>query len=104
MPDNDKSLPTLAAELYSMVREYAKQETVEPIKGLGRFIAFGVAGSVLLGIGLVLLALGILRALQTETEDWFDGRLTFVPYLITFVFCALVAFVFGLRKIRKGDR
>jgi hypothetical protein len=87
----EKSLPTLASELWDLVRAYAKQETVEPLKGLGRFIGFGLAGSFALGIGLVLLALGALRALQTETGTMFHGNWSWVPYLIVLVGCASVA-------------
>lgn len=91
MPDrnSDKSVPTLATELWDLVRAYAKQETIEPVKGLGRFIAFGVAGSLLIGVGVVMLAMALLRALQTEV-DTFDGRWSFAPYLITLVFCGIV--------------
>ena len=88
-PEN-ASLATLATELWDLVRAYAKQETIEPIKGLGRFVAFGVAGSLLRGIGSVLLALALLRALQTETWSLFAGTWSFVPYLLTLVACAIV--------------
>jgi predicted cobalt transporter CbtA len=90
-PASDKSMPTLASELFDLVRAYAKQETIEPVKGLARFAAFGVAGSSLIGIGVVLVALGLLRLLQTETDGTFDGRWTWAPYLITLVLCAAVA-------------
>ncbi len=93
MPDRrpeNASLATLATELWDLVRTYAKQETIEPIKGLGRFVAFGVAGSLLLGIGSVLLALALLRALQTETGSLFAGNWSFVPYVLTLVACAVV--------------
>jgi Putative Actinobacterial Holin-X, holin superfamily III len=70
-----------ARELVDLVVAYAKQETVDPIKGLGKTVAFGVAGAVLVGIGGVFLGLAALRALQTET-DTFVGNLTWVPYLI----------------------
>lgn len=91
MPDrnSDKSVPTLATELWDLVRAYAKQETIEPVKGLGRFVAFGVAGSLFIGLGVVLLAMALLRALQTEI-DTFDGRWSFAPYLITLVLCGAV--------------
>ena len=104
MPEkqSEKSLPTLASELFDLVRAYAKQETVEPLKGLGRFVAFGVAGSFALGIGLVLLALGGLRALQTETGTTFHGNWSWVPYVIVLVVTglviALVARGMGKRK------
>ena len=97
----DKSLPTLAAELWDLVRAYAKQETIEPLKGIGRWVAFGSLGSLCLGIGTVLLATAGLRALQTETGDAFDGNLTFVPYLGVIGASALVLLLVLSRMGRK---
>lgn len=51
-------------EAFQLVVDYVKQETLDPVKGLGRFILFGVAGSVALSIGLAVLAVGLLRLLQ----------------------------------------
>ena len=103
-----KGIPTLAVELKDLVVAYAKQETLEPIKGLGRFIAFGVAGSILLALGLVLLVLALLRGLQTELADTFDGNWTFAPYLITLVACAVVvalaARAIGAAKRRSATK
>ena len=106
MPDrsakgSDKSMPTLAGELYDLVRAYAKQETLEPIKGLGRYAAFGVVGSILLGIGVVLLGVGLLRALQTETGDTFDGGWSWAPYVLTLLACAVVAGLAGMAATRR---
>jgi hypothetical protein len=86
--DTDTSLPHLATDLWDLVRAYAKQETIEPIKGIGRFVAFGMAGSLLLGVGSVLLALAVLRVLQSETGSTFEGGWSFAPYLLTLVVCA----------------
>src|SRR5438132_12193874 len=72
----EKSLPTQASELWDLVRTYAKQETIEPLKGIGRAVGWGLAGSVFVGFGVVLLALGSLRALQDETTA-FDGNWSF---------------------------
>lgn len=102
---DEKSLPTLAAELWDMVRAYAKQETIEPVKGLGRFLAFGIAGSLLLGTGTVLLTLAGLRALQTETNGYLDDNLSFVPYLIVLVGCAvIIALAMSKTKSGRKDR
>lgn len=87
---DNKSLPAIAAELYDLVRAYVKQETVEPVKGLGRVVLWGIAGSLLLGIGLVELTVAGLRALQTETGGRFDGSWSWAPYLIVLVATALV--------------
>jgi hypothetical protein len=99
-PSSDKSVPALAAELWDLVRAYAKQETVEPMKGLGRYVVWGLAGSVILSIGLVLLLLGGLRALQTETGTTFTGNWSWAPYLLTLVGTGVVLALVarGMRK------
>ena len=96
-----KSLPTLAAELWELVRAYTLQQTVEPMKGVGRYVAFGALGSIMLGTGLVLLVLGGLRALQDETGSTFRGNWSWAPYLITFAGCAIVI---GLAMSRTKAR
>ena len=70
-------------EFVDLVVAYAKQETLGPLRGLGRFLAAGVGGSVALAVGLPLLLLALLRALQTETGSTFQGNLSWLPYLIT---------------------
>lgn len=76
------SLPELASDLWQLTAAYAKQETIDPLKGLGRFVGFGVGGALALGIGVTLLLLSGLRALQTETGTTFTGNLSWIPYLI----------------------
>jgi len=78
-------------ELKGMVTNYAKQQTVEPLKHLGQWAGFGIAGGVMLIIGAFLGALGILRLFQkmsflTEEEngEMVDTTWTFLPYLFTF--------------------
>lgn len=68
-------------EAIDTVKAYAIQETVGPLKAVGRFLAFGLAGAFLLGLGVLLLTLGVLRVLQVETGDTFAGTWSFVPYL-----------------------
>jgi predicted cobalt transporter CbtA len=94
-----KSVRSRGEEFVDLVREYAQQETLDPLKGLGRFVAFGVAGSVLLAVGAVLLLLGLLRVLQTETGSTFTGNLSWIPYLIT---AAAALVVLGLAAWRIG--
>jgi len=71
-------------ELKDLIVTYLKQETIVPIQQLGRYLAFGVAGSVLMGTGVMLLALGCLRLLQTETGTAFTGNWSWVPYILVF--------------------
>lgn len=65
----------------ALVIGYAKQETLEPLKGLVRFVAFGALGSLAITIGAVLLLIAALRILQTETGT-FQGNLSWLPYVI----------------------
>jgi len=83
--ENDKGtgrIQAMGGDTLQLVVDYVKQETLQPLKGLGRFIVFGVAGSVALGIGLVILAVGFLRVLQGETGSTFTGNWSWAPYLI----------------------
>jgi hypothetical protein len=92
-PPPSAPLPQLVLELREMVVGYVKQETVVPLKQLGRYIGFGIVGSFLLGLGTVLLAVGGLRALQTETGSTFAGDWSWAPYGIVFVALMLGAAV-----------
>lgn len=81
--DHDpKGIPQVTSELWEMATNYAKQETIDPLKGLGRFLGYGVGGAITLGVGVVLILLAGLRALQTETSTTFTGNLSWAPYLI----------------------
>jgi hypothetical protein len=88
-----KATTDTITELKDLLVEYAKQETIVPLKGIGRYLAFGLGGSVLVAIGVVLLALAGLRALQTETGTTFTGNLTWIPYLIVLAGLAVVGLV-----------
>lgn len=93
-------IPTLLRDLATLVVGYVKQETIEPVRGLGRFLAFGAAGVVVGGTGLFLLVLGGLRLLQEETGSAFRGHLSFLPYVIALVVCGAVAAL----ALRAGSR
>lgn len=103
-PSGDpKSVPEVVSELWELTTAYAKQETIDPLKGLGRFLGYGIGGGILLGIGVVLLLLSALRALQTETGTMFTGNLSWLPYLIAVVVGGLLIGL-ALRRVttRKG--
>jgi hypothetical protein len=92
------------AELWELVVAYFKQETTEPLKSLGRVIAFGIAGSLAIGVGVVFIAIGGLRLLQYET-DAFHGNWSFVPYVIMIVLLlGMAALVFRIGTRSKEPR
>ena len=79
------AVPQLILELRELVVAYFRQEAIDPIKSLGRYVLFGLAGALLLGLGVVLLGVGALRALQVETGSTFHGDWSWAPYGIVFV-------------------
>lgn len=98
-----KSIPEVWNELWALTKDYAKQETIDPLKGVGRYLTFGVPGAVLIGFGVVLLMLSGLRALQTETGSTFDGSLSWLPYIIVLVVAAGLA-ALAVSRITKTKR
>lgn len=99
----DKSLPGEAQDLLQLVIGYAKQETLDPVRNLGRFLGFGLGGALLGSLGAVLLLLGGLRLLQTETGSAFDGNWSVVPYAIVLVVSAGIA-AGALKARSRGQR
>ena len=92
MPEPEsKSMPEVANELWGLTKDYARQETIDPLKGVGRYLAYGAAGALLGSLGVILLMLSLLRALQTETGDTFDGNWSWAPYMIVLVVAGTVA-------------
>ena len=118
------------AEFVQLVVAYAKQETVDPVVKQVKALGKGLAGAVLLALGTVLLAIGFVRALQTEFGSGasppvvafapltraaqpvasatnygafghLSGDWSWVPYMGGALFCLLVA-GFGVLRIVKG--
>ena len=97
----DKSVPDTLQGIKDLLIAYAKQETVDPLRNLGRFLGFGLGGVVLLLLGTLFLALSALRALQTQTGDVFDGGWSWVPYVIVLLALTGVA-AFAASRITRG--
>jgi membrane protein implicated in regulation of membrane protease activity len=87
-------------ELKELLIAYFKQETIDPLKGLARYVGFGLLGALLMGTGIAFLAIGGLRALQTQTGTTFTGNWTWAPYGITVAGLLIVAVV-ALLKARS---
>lgn len=103
-PPQPKAVPQILQELWELLKAYARQETVDPLKGLGRYLGFGVGGSLLVGLGGLFLSLSLLRGLQKF--DVFDGGLSFLPYVIVLVALLVVVAVIGgvISKAKPGGR
>lgn len=99
-----KSPQQTVGELFELTKTYALQETVDPVKGLGKFVGFGLGAALLGGVGVIMLLIGVLRMLQTETGDHLTGSLTWVPYLVTLIVAAILIGLALLGINRKKER
>jgi hypothetical protein len=95
--------PGEVGEVIELVKTYVRQETVGPLKGIGRKIGLGVAGAMLIGLGLFFLAIGLLRLIQDHVDRLARGSLSWVAYAIVLVFAAIVT-VIALMRVKKIEK
>jgi hypothetical protein len=105
----DKSPAQQVQELKDLVVGYAKQETIEPLKGLGRWVGWGIAGAVSLALGTLFIGIALLRYLQTSPWELVNGQgnSLWVPYAATIVFFVAVAglaWTSGNRRRRRTSK
>lgn len=86
-------------EMYDLLRDYVKQETLDPIRGAGRWMLWAALGAVSLILGVTFLMVGLLRLVQSELFNSNDGK-TWVPYLIVVV-VSLALVLSSKARIRK---
>ena len=93
-----------AHDIQRFLVDYAKQETIEPLRSLGAYLGWGLAGSVLVFLGSFFVGLGTLRLLQSLAL--FDGAswASLGPYLATIiVLLAMLMLIYGaLRRARRS--
>lgn len=78
-------------ELRDLVVAYARQETVDPLRQLGKYAGFGLGGALLFGLGVVFLEIGVLRVLQEQTGEHLTGNWSWVPYAVVVVVFLVMA-------------
>jgi hypothetical protein len=89
-------------DFFDLVKAYAKQETVDPLSGAGRWLGLGLAGSVLLFLGGISLTLAMLRVLQEETGSTFTGNLSWVPHSLTLIAVVIVIALLASRIMKRS--
>lgn len=68
-----QEIPEITSELLEMSREYLRQETIEPLKKLGKHAALGLGAALVMAIGALLLAWGLYYGLVMlfPEGEWF---------------------------------
>lgn len=99
--DPQESSAKSFSEIFDSLIKYTKRETLKPIRGAGRWMAFGLIGAISLCLAIIFGALGVLRVLQTislgDSEIW-----SWANYLIAVVFLLIVYFL-AVKRIKKGS-
>lgn len=94
-------------QLLDETKSYFIAQTLAPLKGMARTLAFGLLGAIFAGIGVVFCLIGVLRVLQTEVGNTFAGTWTFVPYVavaLSGILISAVVALLGFRRYRKQVR
>jgi hypothetical protein len=92
-------------DVWGLVVGYTKQETVAPLRGLGRFMKWGAIGMVLFALGTAFGTMAIVRGVQSETHNWIRA---FAPYVAATAWLVVVG-VLAVRSLartpwkQKGD-
>jgi len=89
-------------DVLDLVVSYAKQETIEPLRGAIRWILWGLASMAFISTGLVILVLGVVRATQDVLGESFQHSWSFVSYFVGVTACGLVV-AFALSSIKKDS-
>jgi membrane protein YqaA with SNARE-associated domain len=85
-------------EARQLLGRYVKEQTLAPLKNLGRYVLWGVVGSLFVGFGTLMLLVGGLRFLQ-DVFPVFRGSLSWIPYLIVVVVGVVVIALVARRAV-----
>lgn len=88
------------ADVVQSVKAYARQETIEPVRGAARWVAVGTVAALSLGLAMVYLALGVLRLSQDLGGSSMAGAWSFVHYLVSLVVTAVLV-ALAVSRIRQ---
>ena len=98
-------------DLLQMSIAYLKQETQAPLKGLVKYVSFGLAAALLFSTGSVLLMLGLLRGIQSawayervDERGPLSGSLSWLPYALSALACVLLIGLLALGWSRASRR
>lgn len=98
------SVTEAGTDAIRLILDYVKQETIGPLRGVARYVAFGFVGSLALSVGAGLLLLALLRALQEETGTTFAGSRSWLPYLVIVVVALAVLGLAAWRVVKGPSR
>lgn len=104
MAPTPKSFQQTFQELWELLKAYAQQETIGPLKNLGRQLGLGLAGSIFISLGVMLLVLGVIRGLDSHQIPVIGSFLQDRDWLIYLIGVLLLVGVIGLCYLKAKPR
>lgn len=90
-------------QMIQLVKDYARQETLGPLRGAGRWLAAGTAGALFIGLGCAFIVLGVLRLVQAEFAPTFRGRwMALLPYGIALLIAVVIIAIAASRIFKTS--
>jgi hypothetical protein len=104
VPREKRGRPASIDAVIDSLTSYVKGQLLQPLSGAGRWLLFGLAGGILIGGGVALGLLGILRLLQTEFSGIAaaDSRLSWLPYFVVLV-VGVAVLIATLQRINRTE-
>ena len=94
---NQSSHKRDVVKVFELVKSYARQELLDPLAVMPRWLVLGLFGSFTVVVGVLLLVIALLRYLQTDVNALFGGDLSWAPYVI--VMTVLVLLILAVRRL-----
>ena len=104
VPREKRARPASIDAVIDSLTSYVKGQLLQPLSGAGRWLLLGLAGGILIGGGVALGLLGILRLLQTEFSGIAaaDSRLSWLPYFVVLV-VGVAVLIATLQRINRTE-
>ena len=64
-----------APDAFETMKAYARQELLDPLSGMTRWLALGLLGSIFVATGIMLMVMALLRGLQNRNRHSFQRQL-----------------------------
>ncbi len=95
-----KEIPQQVSDLIDLTKRYLRQETVAPMKNVGRTLAIALMAALLLMLGALFLALGLHGFLVDILPEarWWGAASAAIAALVFLLAAAVVG-----RRLRTGD-
>lgn len=89
-------------ELIDLVKSYIKQETVDPLRTLGKRFGLGVGAAVVFGMSAIFFSLGFLRIVDRYLGFMSRGVLSAVPYILAVAILGTTLYLIWTRQARSS--